>query len=191
VITSRRGASDDAEVHVVRLTEELWLRPDTTEATPLVTGFTNGWHFIGGDGGQLYFRTDAGAPFGRIVRIDLNRPSERPAVIVAASRDTIADAMIAGGQLIVSSLRSASSRLERRSLDGSAPREIALPGLGTIVGLAGEAGHARAFVTFTSFTTPPAILAIDTGRAAPIDRAPLPFDPDQYVTEQVWYPSKD
>ncbi len=183
VITSRRGASDDAEVQVVRLTDEV--------AIPLVTGFTNGWHFIGGDGNQLYFHTDAGAPFGQIVRIDLSRTSETPAVIVAESRDTIIDAMIAGGRLIVSSLRNASSRLERRSLDGTEPREIALPGLGTIVGLAGEAGHARAFVTFTSFTTPPAILTIDTDRAAPIDRASLPFDPDQYVTEQVWYPSKD
>jgi prolyl oligopeptidase len=99
--------------------------------------------------------------------------------------------MIAGGQLIVSSLRNASSRLERRMLDGSEPREIALPGLGTVVGLAGETAHARAYVTFTSFTTPPAIFAIDDDRAVPIDRASLPFDPDQYVTEQVWYPSKD
>jgi prolyl oligopeptidase len=205
VITSRRGASDDAEVHVVRL------KPDTTctnsadvsassdvasdvsrtEAIPIVTGFTSGWHFVGGDGGRLYFHTDAGAPFGRIVLIDLSRPSETPAVIVAESRDTIVDAVIAGGQLIISSLRNASSRLERRSLDGGEPREIALPGLGTIVGLAGEAGRERAFITFTSFTTPPAILAIDNDRAAPIERISLPFDPEQYVTEQVWYPSKD
>jgi prolyl oligopeptidase len=187
VITSRRGASDDAEVHVVPLASGF----SRTQATPLVTGFESGWHFIGGDSGQLYFRTDAGAPFGRIVRIDLSRPSEMPAVIVAESRDTIVDAMIAGGELIISSLRNASSRLERRSLDGREPREVALPGPGTIVGLAGEAGHARAFMTFTSFATPPAILAIEDDRVAPIARVSLPFDPERYVTEQVWYPSKD
>jgi prolyl oligopeptidase len=198
VLTSRRGASDDAEVHVVRLTPD----PTSSEAqaargvsptdpVALVTGFASGWHFVGGDGGRLLFITDADAPFGRVVRLDLAQPSAPPAVIVAESRDTIVDAMIAGGQLIVSSLRNASSRLERRMLDGSEPREIALPGLGTVVGLAGETAHARAYVTFTSFTTPPAIFAIDDDRAVPIDRASLPFDPDQYVTEQVWYPSKD
>ena len=44
----------------------------------LVTGFSAGWHFIDGRDGQLYFRTDAGAPFGRIVRFDLNARAEAP-----------------------------------------------------------------------------------------------------------------
>ena len=197
VITSRRGASDDAEVHVIRL------KPDTTygggvasgfsrtEPAALVTGFTNGWHYIGGAGDRLYFITDAEAPFGRIVRLDLNRAADAPAVIVEASRDTIVDAAIAGGRLMVSSLRHASSRLEWHALDGGDAREIALPGIGTIVGLAGDAAHARAFATFTSFTAPPSILAIEDDRAVPIDRVSLPFDPDEYAIEQVWYPSKD
>jgi prolyl oligopeptidase len=188
VITSRRGASDDAEVHVVRLTEG---RSVVSETIPLVTGFANGWHFIGGAGGRLFFLTDAGAPFGTIVRIDPDRPSDAAVVVVEESRDTIVDAIIAGAHLIVSSLRNASSRVERRSLDGGGAVDIALPGLGTILGLAGDTAHARAFATFTSFTTPPSILAITHDRAVPIDRVALPFDPDQYVTEQVWYPSKD
>jgi prolyl oligopeptidase len=213
VITSRRGASDDAEVHVLDLgvvagsedpayvsargtgsSNQSVRRADLVDPPQplaLVTGFTSGWHFIGGARGRLYFLTDADAPFGRIVRVDLDRPADAPSVIVPESRDTIVDAAIAGGRLMVSSLRHASSRLEWHALDGGEAHEIALPGLGTIVGLAGEAAHSRAFMTFTSFTSPPAILAIEDDRAVPIDRVSLPFDPDQYVTEQIWYPSKD
>jgi prolyl oligopeptidase len=48
-------------------------------------------------------------------------------------------------------------------------------------------------VTFASFTTPPQILAcdLDACRVSAIDRTELPIDPSAYVTEQVWYPSKD
>ena len=213
VITSYLGASDHAEVHVVGL------RPDTTDATEppvaLVTGFSAGWHFIDGRDGTLYFRTDAGAPFGRIVRFDLNdappalrraspeladqRSEPRreglhckdPQVVVAESRDTIVGAAVANGRLLVSSLRNASSRLTTWSLDGGDERAIALPGIGSVTGLGARWSDARSFATFTSFTMPPAIMACGADALMPIRQSALPFDPAQYVTEQVWYRSSD
>jgi len=229
VITSYQGASDHAEVHVVRLEDQVRLKPDATQetldttpetldttpetpdawrgatdhATPvvsgfsrtefraLVTGFSSGWHFVDGRGGHLYFRTDAGAPFGRIVRFDLNAAAPDPQVVIAESCDTIVDAAVAHGRLLISSLRNAGSRLTSWSLDGGDARDIALPGIGSITGLGARWTDARSFATFTSFTMPPAIMACDAEALVPIRENVLPFDPADYVTEQVWYPSKD
>lgn len=189
VITSHRGASDNAEVHVVPL------KPDATcgDLRALVTGFDAGWHFIDGAEGRLYLRTDADAPFGRIVCIDVAASDPAPAVVVAESGDTLVDAAIANGRLLVSSLRNASSRLATWTLDGRDERDIALPGKGSLVGLGARWHDARWFATFTSFTTPPTIMAcdIEAGRLVPQPPSRLPIDPTDYLTEQVWYPSKD
>ena len=199
VLTSRVGASDKSEVHVMDLAS-FAERQDSAAGTPnppaaraLVIGFESGWHFIDGADGVLYFRTDAGAPFGRIVRIDLAMPGQEPFVVVPETTDTLVHAAVSGRHLLVTSLRHASSRLVRWALDGSASSEIELPGIGTIVGLAAGWHEAGAFVTFTSFTLPPTILACDgdAKRLVPIAAPALPFDPARYVTEQVWYPSKD
>ena len=192
VIASYEGASDHAEVHVVALGDGT----EDVAPLPLVTGFTAGWHFIDGRDGHLYFRTDEGAPFGRIVRFDLTG-GKTPAkvlphvTVVAESGDTVVDAVVANGRLLVSSLRHASSRLTSWSLDEGDARDIALPGIGTITGLGAQWTGARAFATFTSFTTPPAIMACEAGALVPIRLVALPFDPADYATEQVWYPSKD
>ncbi len=193
VVTSRRGASDQAEVDVVELAETVTATPATRR---LVTGFSSGWHFIDGSDDQLYFRTDAGAPFGSVVRIDLNgggADAPTPLVVVPESHDTIVDAALSAGRLLVSSLKAACGRLTVWPLDGGDPCEISLPGIGSIAGLAARANDDRAFVIFTSFTTPPAIftLDLDERRATPLRPCSLPFDPSVYTIEQVWYRSKD
>ena len=210
VIASYEGASDHAEVHVISLAN----RAPGVAPLPLVTGFTAGWHFIDGRDGQLYFRTDEGAPFGRIVRFDLHGttevvPHNKPVMphtrtgttevlphndshtVVAESSDTIVDAAVADGRLLVSSLRHASSRLTSWSLDEGDAREIALPGIGAITGIGAQWTGAQSFATFTSFTMPPTIMVCEGDTLAPIRETSLPFDPQNYVTEQVSYPSKD
>ena len=213
VIASYQGASDHAEVHVMSLAD----RAPGVAPLSLVTGFTAGWHFIDGRDGQLYFRTDEGAPFGRIVRFDLHGttevvtrnepvmshnksvvPHNSPVVphndshtVIAESSDTIVDAAVADGRLLVSSLRHASSRLTSWSLDGGDAREIALPGIGTITGIGAQWTGAQSFATFTSFTMPPTIMVCEGDTLVPIRETSLPFDPQNYVTEQVWYASKD
>ena len=215
IIASRNGSSDNAEVHVVRLkadTTEIGTTeigtPDTdirvvsgfsrtngsgTNVRPLVTGFTAGWHFIDGEAGRLYFLTDADAPLGRIVRLDLAEPLPEIVVIVAESQDKVEGASIVSGYLLVSSLHNASSLLRRVELDGGSARDIGLPGISTVAGIGGRWRDRLCLVTLTSFTTPPQILVCDLEacHVSDVDRSALPIDPSAYVTEQVWYPSRD
>lgn len=209
VVTSHRGASDDAEVLVGFLGQAgREGQVGQVGLQPLVVGFEHGWHFIGGRDGHLFFFTDSAAPLGRIVRFDLD--SATPLVahgIVAESGDKIADAIVANGQLIVSTLHNASGRLLVFGLDGEALGDIPLPGIGTIVSLAGEWNASTAYVNYTSFTEPPTILQISLKvigvlkvlRVLKVLEPGEPREPREprepgeprFLTEQVWYPSED
>ena len=197
VVTSRPGASDKAEVHIADVSPAVSGFPSKlgagSQTLHHVTGdLTSGWHFIDGRGGQLYFRTDAGAPCGRLVAIDVAHPEAGPTTIVPESEDTLTDARMVNGKLLVSSLHHASSRLEWFGLDGMSHGEVRTPGIGSVLALAGNWDEERAIVAFASFTSPPALFACDAGVLTSLDaRRSLPFDPADYVTELVWYPSKD
>ena len=170
VITSRRGASDNAEVHVVRLKADATGPPVASgfsrtsaraSVRPLVAGFSNGWHFIDGANDDLYFWTDAGAPLGRVVRIDLGDANGEPRDVIAESTDKLSLAVISHGRLLVSYLVNASDRLRMFELDGRPAGEIEVPALGSIVGVAGRWSDERCYLTFTSFTSSPQILECD------------------------------
>ncbi len=69
-----------------------------------------------------------------------------------------------------------------------------LPGLGTADGFGGQRQDRETFYSFTSFTTPGTIYRYDlaTGEEQPSSASPRSaFDPAQYETHQVFYPSKD
>ena len=195
VITSRLGASDKAEVHVVAASS----RPresgsgGAAEPRAVVTGFTDSWRFIDGEGSLLYFVTDAGAPMGRVVRLDVGATDVPVHVVVPESTDRIETAVVAAGRLLVVSLRDASSRIRRCDLGGRDGREIDLPGLGTVAGIGGRWHDDLCCLTFTSYTMPPRLFAcdVDACAIAALETAPLPIDPSQYLTEQVRYRSKD
>ena len=192
VITSHRGASDNAEVRVMSI--------GSGASRTLADGFSNAWQFIDGAGDLLYFRTDLDAPLGRIVAFNLSDATPAPWEVIPESADKLSMAAIGGGRFIVSYLERASDHLRIFELDGRRVGDLELPEIGTIVGIAARWHDKRSYVTFTSFTTPPRILECDVaaGRVNPIadDKSdaivgPPAFDPAQYATEQVWFTSKD
>ena len=78
-------------------------------------------------------------------------------------------------------------------LDGKFVREIELPGIGSAGGFPGKRADTETFYSFTSFTTPGIIyrLNLSTGMSAEFRAPTLKFNPADYVTQQVFYISKD
>jgi len=102
------------------------------------------------------------------------------------------DVQIIGGKLILVYEKDASHHAYVYSLDGRQLHEIALPTLGS-VGFTGNKDDAEAFYVFTSFTFPPTIYKYDvnTNKSELYIAPKVAFNPDDYTTEQVFYPSKD
>lgn len=78
-------------------------------------------------------------------------------------------------------------------LQGNFVKDVPLPTIGSVMGIASEPGDKEFFVTFTSFLYPPTVLRYDfeTDTIVPFFPSESKFDPTGYITEQVFYSSKD
>ena len=152
--------------------------------------------------GKFYVLTNYQAPRYRILEVDPAAYVEPGAgevpdlgywkEIVAESDATLEAAHIIGGHLVLSYLRDAHSELEVRTLAGEMLRWTKLPGLGS-AHVAGDQDHSTYFYSYSSYTEPPKIFKASIGSDATTVWAETKFaaDTSNFVTEQVWYPSKD
>jgi prolyl oligopeptidase len=143
---------------------------------------------------QLYVTTNDGAPRYRVFKVDPARP-ERAAwrEIVAQAQATLQATQIVGEHLVLTYLRNAASEIEIRDLDGHLVHALALPPLGTVSGMSGNPDEDIGYVAYTSFTEPQVIYkaSVAAGTVEEWTRVELPVDTTGFVTEQVFYPSKD
>jgi prolyl oligopeptidase len=160
---------------------------------PLISAIENEWQLAGAVGNKIWFRTDLKANRGRIVCIDAGRRNIKPVEVIAEAHDTLVGASLVGNRLIVAYLGDAKSQAELFTLDGNPLGKIELPDIGTAAGFGGRAGDAETFFSFSGFATPSTIYRFDTAtnRRELFFAPKLAFDPAAYVTDQIFYPSKD
>ena len=149
--------------------------------------------FVGNDGAVFYFVTDRDAPRGRFVAIDTSKREVELREIIPQAAETLEGVSYVGGRFVASYLKDAHTQVKVFDKGGSFIREVAFPGLGTASGFDGKPYDSETFYLFTSYTAPPTIYRYDvrTGISEPVFAPKLKFDPADYTTEQVFYPSKD
>jgi len=156
--------------------------------------FKSSFEVIGSEDNVLYVLTTDAAPKKRVIAIDLDKPSPiHWWVIVPEGQDVIESVTLAGGRLLVKRLHDASSQLTRYSLSGTKLGDVQLPGLGDVNLIAGEPDQPDAWFQFISFTQPGSHyqLSMATGKVSRVWGPKLPFKPEAYSTEQVFYTSAD
>jgi prolyl oligopeptidase len=161
----------------------------------LLDDFDASYGFVANDGPVFYFRTDLDAPRGRLIAIDTRHPGRAAwREIIPQAADVLESVVLVHGTFVTTYLHDAHSRLLLFGTDGSARGEIALPSLGTASELSAESAQdSELFFSFTSYLAPTTIYRHDftTGGTAVFKAPRLSFDPAPYVTEQVFYRSKD
>jgi prolyl oligopeptidase len=150
--------------------------------------------FIGNIKNRFYFLTDNAAPMSRVIAVDIAKP--KPAnweSILPQKREKLNSAALVGGRLTATYLRDAHSVAYVYDVKGKAGKEIKLPGIGTAAGFGGRFDDKETFYSYTSFNYPSTIFRYDfkTARSVVFKKPTVDFDPNQYVTKQVFYPSKD
>ncbi|MEO5755026.1 MAG: prolyl oligopeptidase family serine peptidase, partial [Chthoniobacterales bacterium] len=152
------------------------------------------YNFIGNKGATFWFRSDLGAPLGRIIAIDTTQPlPAKPHELVAESTDKLESVSLVGERFVANYLKDAHSLVKMFKLDGSPDGEIALPGLGSAAGFSGKRSDQETFYSFTSYTTPTTIYRYDFAarKSEALFTPKVKFNPDDYMTEQVFYTSAD
>jgi len=85
------------------------------------------------------------------------------------------------------------SKAYQYDYDGKLVREVALPGLGSVGGLGGKKDATTIYYSFTNYNTPSSSYTynVEDGTSELYWSPDIDFDPDQYISEQVFYTSKD
>ena len=152
------------------------------------------YEFRGSTGDELYFFTTNAAPRGRVIAVNANTPApDAWRTVVPQDELAIITTNYVGGRMVVEYSRDACSALRLYETSGTLAGEVKLPGLGTIKGLQGRGSSPETFFSYTDFLTPQRILRLDVVKNSVSDfRTPtVPADFTPFVTEQVFYTSKD
>jgi prolyl oligopeptidase len=164
------------------------------EFRPLITGFDTDSYPIENVDDNFLFYTNCDAPNYRVVLIDPDNPAkENWTDIIPELQEVLSGTSTAGGSLFCSYLKDANTKVFQYTLNGQLIREIELPTLGSAYGFYGRTEDTTLFYTFTSFTYPPTIFKYDipSGTSEVFRQSEVQFNPDDYVTEQIFYSSKD
>ena len=144
-------------------------------------------------GDKIYFLTNDGAPKNRLMVTDLAHPGFNEwKTLVPEAKDMLESVTFADGKMILNYMKDASSHAFVYSLDGKQLSEIKFPTFGS-AGFYGEKDRKEVFFYFSSFTVPGSIYQYDlaTNTSKVYVSPKVKFNENDYVSEQVFYPSKD
>lgn len=170
------------------------LQNSDAEVIELISKFEASYSFVDCDNDTFWFRTDLDAPKGKVIAIDINNSDKiNWQTIIPEAEETLEGVGILNNQFVTDYLKDARSQIKIFSLEGTFIREVELPGIGSVGGFNGKRYDTETFYSFTSFTTPPTIYRYDmvTGESTVFRQPTVDFNPDDYVSKQVFYTSKD
>ncbi len=166
-------------------------QPKTVE---LIREFQASYVPLGNRGSVFYLQTTDHASRGRIVAIDLAHPEPSNwREIVPQQPEAMEAAVMVKDRLVVAYMKDAASQVRTFALDGKPGGEVALPEVGTVAFYPAHQNDTELFFAFTTFTAPRKIYRLDAQTGAPslVRESKLSFDPSQFITEKVFYTSKD
>ena len=165
-----------------------------SEAFSLISNFDSAWDLVHSEGSKLYFTTTHNAPLQRVVMIDLNSPAEQDRVEIIPEQELNLDSInVIGGKFIAQYLKDALTEVRLFAMDGTAQGTVDMPGVGSASGFSGKADDVETFYSFSSYISPGTIYRynVETGESTLWKQSKLAFNPDDFESKQVFYPSKD
>ena len=168
-------------------------KPDS-EVVELFSDFDASYNLVSNVGDTFFIRTDLDAPKQKLVAVDLKNPArEHWKTLIPENEATLRSVAHVGGILIANYMKDAHSQILRFGEDGKPLGEVKLPGLGSAGGFWGKVDSKETFYSYSSFTDPGTIFRYDisSNESKVFKRPASKFDPDDYETKQVFFPSKD
>lgn len=193
VVEIARGTRPESQLRVLDLE-----RPEDG-LLPLVADFAARVKAVANVGRTFFLVTDAGADRQRIVAVELEDPAPaRWREVVPEAVETLLGAEYCGGRLVCHYLRDAVALLRVHDLDGTFVHEIPLPASSSLsegplehAVIEGRPDSDRVLFKTVSFADVGTIWSHDlgSGNTEILERIAAPFDPEDFVTEQVFVES--
>ncbi|HTM33141.1 MAG TPA: prolyl oligopeptidase family serine peptidase [Vicinamibacterales bacterium] len=193
LITMAKGASNENRLYYADLGAAS--APDLGAAVqPIVEIDGAEFAAIGNRGTLLFIRSDQDAPNRRVIALELTNPAPSDwKVIVPEQPEALEGVALIGGRIVGHYLVDVQSRLKLFALDGAAAGEVALPGVGTVSGLAGREDAPSLWFAYSSPLAPATIYRYDPAseRSIAFDPPALRVDLSDYETVAGFATSRD
>ena len=153
------------------------------------------YSFEASDGSMLVFLTTLNASNGRLVAIDLDRPSRENWVELVAEDETAVLNVVSeiGDRLVLRYTSDARPFVRVHEMDGDYLYDLELPSVGLLGGFADDRTSAVTFYRFNNLFDPGSNYVVDLhkGKSRLFSRPDLPFNPDDFDLDQVFFESRD
>lgn len=144
-------------------------------------------------GSKLYIVTNRNAPNRKIVTVDASNPTPENWVDLIPETENVLSPATAGGYFFLEYMTDAVSKVEQYDYEGNFVREVELPGIGSAGGFGAKKEEKVLYYYFTNYVTPGTIYKynIEKGTSELYYKPDIDFNPEDYVSEQIFYSSKD
>ena len=190
VITQSQGTNRESRVFLQDL------RVPDAPILPWLNHFDASYSVVANDEDVFFVLTDKDAPRSRLVAIRRDAPDVADwtdVIAEAPGTDVLASVARVGDQWVAIWRTDAHETVRIHTLTGQVAHEVPLPALGAIVSWSARRTQPDVFLAFSSFTYPTTILrhVLETGVTTTWRQPTVAFDPQEFETTQVFYPSKD
>lgn len=160
---------------------------------PIVEDTDSDNYIIENVGSKLYIVTNRNAPNQKIVTVDAKNPSPENWEDFIPETENVLSPNTGGGYFFAEYMVDAISKVFQHDYEGNLVREVELPGVGSASGFGGKKDEKEFYFSFTNYNTPGTSYKynVDTGEYEQYWKPDIDFNPEDYESKQVFYPSKD
>lgn len=175
---------------------ELYIKDLSNDANPIVTlvdDFKSTSYAIENEDTKLFIVTDRNAPNQKVVTVDFTNPKPENWKDFIPETEYVLSLSTGGGYFFAHYMKDAVSAVKQYDYSGKLIRDIALPGIGTVSGFGGKRTDKPMYFTFTNYITPGSIYSFEAngGKSEVYQKPKVDFNGEDYVSNQVFYTSKD
>ncbi len=160
---------------------------------PIVKGYKSEQNVVDNDGNTLYIYTNKEAPNYKLVKVDADHPQPQNWESVIPETSDVLSVSTAGKYFFATYMKDVKDVVYQYDRDGNKIRKVKLPVAGSVGGFHARKQDNDLYYTFNSFTYPTSVYHYDleSGKSNLFWQPKLHFNPEDYVTKQVFYKSKD
>ncbi len=162
--------------------------------TQLTHGFEYEFGVADNNDNSFFVRTNFKAPNWKLIQIDLKNSDEKNwKDVIPEQKNVMTGVHRMADKFVVTRMQDASAKAFVYNMNGQQEKEIALPAIGDLTAFNATAEDTIAFYSYVSFTFPTTVYEyhINSNQSKKYAEIKLNFNPDDYETTQVFYPSKD
>ena len=169
------------------------LSQENSPLLPVDESYSTDSYLLEALGDQLFIVTNSNAPNQKVVTVNAKRPEEKNWKDFIPETEHVLSPSSGGGYFFARYIVDVITQVVQYNAKGDNMGTIELPGIGTARGWNGTKEEETLYYSFTNYHSPGVLYSYDpkTKTSELYWKPEIDFNPDDYVSEQVFYTSAD